>query len=86
MGREHQPPSTDLHLLAWPHSSGAAGIPTPGTQLPFFGQSRVGSQEAPSLRLTGLHFEPMGVGSWQFGETGFGDSDMWECRNNMPPR
>lgn len=37
----------------------------------------------PHAPLTGLHFEPMGTGSWLFGERGFGDSAVWD--HNTPP-
>lgn len=57
-----------------------------GYHSPFGGRVRWGPKRPPSLCPIGLHFEPMGVGSWQFGETGFGDSAIWECRNNMSPR
>ena len=54
---------------------------------PFFlGQSRVGGyprSSHPHAPLTGLHFEPMGTGSWLFGERGFGDSAVWN--HNTPP-
>lgn len=82
--------STSPPILTCTSSPGPTALeqqefPCWGHRSPSFGgRVRWGPKRPPSLHPIGLHFEPVGVGSWQFGETAFGDSAIWECRNNVP--